>query len=1096
MHQEEWGIDITGRKMWYEAWHTDNLGNYKQPNESEIKNTYGVSGEAFNETLLFFEEQGGDTGQLIELLNKHVLDNRFIVKRENLLDKSRWYTNEYYFYFIMFTKKIMNDYNWHFTKGENVLLSEYHMIYEHGFLRLMPYGEDEKDTSNSIPYTVIKHFTKKGYNFNDLYDWVDALTIKKTAISYKNEVGKLDNYKISGEFICYLYSFIKIILNKDNMMDMVHECFESYHLGGLSYAPESMLTKLVAYFVNKSTNFYDLKVRYNKDNTIECILEQSKTRKQKSYIYNAVASKIANSLGVAALQEVIKKLLKLKKLPEIIDLSGLNTTCCTFTLKWEKRIFSIPFFNLSICNFSFLALLLLNHFMHLDIFFPVIIIFFISINIILILFRRLKLEKHKRRIAEDHIVKISEENNKRLEKAEELSNELMLEKEALEKKVKERTAKLAKANERLKELDIAKTNFFANISHELRTPLTLMLGPLSSVINKNYGDFIAYNDEKFSLMLHNGYKLLKLINSLLDFTKIEAGKMKVKKQKTDIAEILKFYTSIVRTYAESKSISVVFNDNTINIQSKRDKMITYIDRDLLDKVIFNLLSNALKFTSNGGSIIIQLDREDNFYNISIKDTGIGIPEDKLEVIFERFSQIDSSSSRLYEGTGMGLALTKEIIELLGGRIAVTSRLGEGAIFIITLPIDKNGNSDIDEDVKKNYEVKSYLIDEFLLEQNNDIKNKSYYKGCNNIDNTDNKKKILIVEDSKDMQRYLISILENDYRLIITNNGKEGLQTVKKTKPDLILTDIMMPDMDGYQMTSLIKSQENLRGIPLLILTAKADLFMTLEGFNKGADDYIIKPFSTNELKARIKAHLEMKCLRDEIIIQKNNLIKKNKILKNIIDQKEAVFKKLNESENRFREIAEYLPVVLAELDEMMKIIYLNKTGLDLFGITNKEIEKGISFINFIDYKEREKFTREFSRLIKNELLIKSQLYEYNLKVNNGRNTIGLFKSTPIYEENKITGIRIIITEVKTYLDLIYLPDEMFYDKYTISEREKDVFLYILKGFRNREIGEKLFITERTVKKHITNILQKTGTANRQELLNLVSDLQKKSFKAF
>ncbi|RPI70187.1 MAG: response regulator, partial [Desulfobacteraceae bacterium] len=400
--------------------------------------------------------------------------------------------------------------------------------------------------------------------------------------------------------------------------------------------------------------------------------------------------------------------------------------------------------------------------------------------------------------ADDEIGRLSSSFNEMAETIQDYS-------EKMEEKIKDRTVELEKANQ-------YQADFFANISHEFRTPLALLISPTESILSGHYGEHISCRHEIFKVMLYNQKKLLGLINNLLDYARKEADKMTVQRKKTDITELLKLYTSIVKTYAETRWISVVFNDNSRSFIAEANHLIARVDRDLLEKAVFNLVSNALKFTPNGGSVIIQLDHEDDSFSITVKDNGIGIPEDKLDVIFERFIQVDGSSSRQYEGTGIGLALTKGIVEIMGGEISVASRLGEGSIFTIQLPFFKQGEGENDEEIETVQAVKSYLTDEFRMDRKVTTPNRHYPASA---------KKILIVEDSKEMQDYLIFLLESDYEILIADNGLEGLEKAEKIKPDLILADIMMPEMDGYEMTKRLKSNENLNDIPILMLTAKA-----------------------------------------------------------------------------------------------------------------------------------------------------------------------------------------------------------------------------------------------------------------------------------
>ena len=1060
-----WGIDLTGRKMWYIPWPIDNNGKYRNPTDEEIEEIYGISGEAINETLLYFEKCSGDTKKLLKLLNDHVIDDRFIIDRNMLLDKTKWYTNEYYFYFIMFTKKVIDDYNWHFKKKEDKQLSIFHRIYEIGHLRFLPYEGEEKTVSHNIVHAMIRCYENK-YDFSDFLNWAEILVTNKISISYKNIISKMDNYWICSEFNYFLYEFIKIILNKNNMKTICYEIFESYDLMGFSYVPESLLIYIIKYMTNKTAILCEAEIK-KKNNSAFFIFKISKSfNLEKVYIYKKSYFKDVNLIAIAAYAQILKKIMNLDELPEEKDITGLNTDYCTFTLKWKKRILSIPYLQLIICNTLALLFILINNIFNWEKLFQII-IFFLPINIILIILRRLKIEKNKRKNLEEKIINISEDNSRRVEELEKISNDLILEKANLEKNVKERTKELAKANEQLKELDKVKTNFFANVSHELRTPLTLILGPLEMFLSGKYGKTFGYNDEKIKIMLYNGTKLLKLINNLLDFTKIEAGRMSMKKQKTDILKLLKFYVSTVKSLAENRGMKIVFN-NLLN-ESNKKNFIVNIDINLFEKAFFNLISNALKFTNHKGNITVELKNTIDEFSISIIDDGIGIPEDKLDTIFNRFSQIDSSSSRKYEGTGIGLSLTKEIVAIMNGKITVESKLNKGSNFTITFPIDIESIDNKNHKIKNIHEIKSYLLSD--LKNNIKEENKHWKNKNNNQD-----KKILVVEDNLDMQKYLKSILKDRYNILLAKDGKQGFQMTKNENPDLILADIMMPEMDGYEMTGLIKSTEEYKGIPIILLTAKAEMFMKIEGFEKGADDYIVKPFDAKELLSRIKAHLEMKNLRDELIKQKKELEK-------TITEKITAQKQLQESEKRFRELAENLPISIVEIDLNKKINYLNQYSKKLFNLNSDNLSNEIKIIDFIKPEEKDKITSNFKKLFNGEDV---GLYEGKFITKNGDVISVLIKSNPIYKDNRITGIRSTIFEIQPEMNLTLLPDDDFYKKYKITNREKDVMVNILKGYRNKDIGEKLFLSEIAIKKYISNIYGKIEVKNRSELIKKIA----------
>lgn len=416
---------------------------------------------------------------------------------------------------------------------------------------------------------------------------------------------------------------------------------------------------------------------------------------------------------------------------------------------------------------------------------------------------------------------------------------------------------IALNNIKLQELDKAKTEFFSNISHEFRTPLTLLISPLESIIQGDYGTSLNNDNDIFKSMYHNGVRLLKLINNLLDFTKIEAGRMSVKKIKTDIGELLKFYVSTVKSAAANKGLHIVFNNNS-------DTVVSCIDRDLIEKAVFNLISNAFKFSPPESNIIVQLDSSESMYMIIVKDEGIGIPEEKLGAIFERFNQVDSTISRKYGGTGIGLALVKEITELHNGSVRVKSTLHKGSTFIMELPYELNSECDTISDIVDDYnEVKPYLLTDI------DYQCETTDVDCEEF--SESKATVLIVEDTEDMRFFLKQLLEKDYNILTANNGKIGVEILKDNQVDLVLSDVMMPEMDGYELTRLMKTSEMLKGIPVILLTAKADVLMKIEGFEYGADDYLSKPFNSKELKARIRSQLNMKSLRDAIATQRDKL---------------------------------------------------------------------------------------------------------------------------------------------------------------------------------------------------------------------------------
>jgi len=437
----------------------------------------------------------------------------------------------------------------------------------------------------------------------------------------------------------------------------------------------------------------------------------------------------------------------------------------------------------------------------------------------------------------------------------------------LESKVRARTSELSKktdelldANIKLKEMDKLKTRFFANVSHELRTPLTLILAPIDSFLKGDYGKLANANRYIFDSMKRNGERLLKLINDLLDFSKIEADRMVVKKNRCNLSNLLSYCLSSIEASANSQEIEISFSDSTGGLEIQ-------VDPDLIEKAVFNLLSNAMKFNQPGGSVRISLSQERDNCVIKVEDSGIGIPGDKLETIFERFGQVDDSATRKYEGTGIGLALTREIVQLHDGEITVSSQVGRGSEFTILLPAQDwerpipalNGLKPTEAGLMTSpvtsFESKEELGKKRPPRSTEELSPKS----------VSDQATILIVDDNPDMVAYLDQLLVKSYQTITAANGKEALQKWENLDVDLVLADLMMPEMDGYELLQKLRSDGDNENLPVIFLTAKTDTPGKVKGFEKGANDYITKPFDPDELLARVKSQLKFRQLRETLL---------------------------------------------------------------------------------------------------------------------------------------------------------------------------------------------------------------------------------------
>ncbi len=392
--------------------------------------------------------------------------------------------------------------------------------------------------------------------------------------------------------------------------------------------------------------------------------------------------------------------------------------------------------------------------------------------------------------------------------------------------------------ERLRELDRLKSAFFANISHEFRTPLTLILSPLDQILNGSLaGDLKKYH----GIMRRNAQRLLELVNQLLDLSKLEAGKMSVQAAPGDLGQF-------VRSVAFSFESLAVRKNIRFSVDTPKGPVAAWFDRDKLEKVLTNLLSNAFKFTPDDGQVSAALSVDDNGRAavITIKDSGIGIPAGQMPHLFERFFQTQNTSD-LQAGSGIGLALTKELVELHHGQISAESTEGRGSVFTIRLPL---GEEVFSENEKAAADLPLLASSPTTLativgeDANNGQKQSIFPKS------RDGKDVALVVEDNPDVRLYIREQLEKSFHIVEAENGAAGLQKAQAEMPALVITDLMMPDMDGLALTRSLKTDLRTSHIPVIMLTAKAASEEKIEGFHTGADAYLTKPFDARELVAQ------------------------------------------------------------------------------------------------------------------------------------------------------------------------------------------------------------------------------------------------------
>ncbi|MBS1804749.1 MAG: response regulator [Acidobacteria bacterium] len=466
--------------------------------------------------------------------------------------------------------------------------------------------------------------------------------------------------------------------------------------------------------------------------------------------------------------------------------------------------------------------------------------------------------------------------------------------------------------EELADLDRAKTAFFSNVSHELRTPLTLILGPIEDALLNNKPP----SAESLQMLHRNALRLLKLVNGVLDFVRIEVGRMQATYQPTDFSLLTAQLASVFRSAVERAGLKLVIDCPPLPEP-------VYIDRDMWEKIVLNLLSNALKATFDG-EIRVSISAEENSALLTIHDTGTGIAQEDLPNLFERFRRIEGARRRSHEGSGIGLALVHELVTMHGGTIEVESHVGDGTDFKVHIPFGhehlKHGNvarisgSPLVVQGSANAYVQEAL---------------GWLPGLDQIENeiagavgddtpgeeqpeSSSRSLVLLVDDNADMREYVRSLLAARFAVVTADNGRTALEEIRLRTPDLVLTDVMMPEMDGFGLLEALRKNPGTALIPIIMLSARAGEEARIEGVEAGADDYLTKPFAARELIARVDAQIKMARMRREAN-----------------EQKAALTQEINRARQFAGEALEHIPIAFCTMDREYRITYMNATASQL-----------------------------------------------------------------------------------------------------------------------------------------------------------------------
>ena len=423
----------------------------------------------------------------------------------------------------------------------------------------------------------------------------------------------------------------------------------------------------------------------------------------------------------------------------------------------------------------------------------------------------------------------------------------------------------------LAEIDRAKTTFFSNVSHEFRTPLTLMLGPVQDLLSRSQTHLTPTAKEQLELANRNGVRLLRLVNTLLDFSRIEAGRVHAVYQATDLATFTGELASVFRSATERAGLKLVVDCQPLH-------ELAYVDRDMWEKIVLNLISNAFKFTFEG-DITVSLKHVGNRAELRVRDTGVGIPAAEIPKLFDRFHRVPHARSRTHEGSGIGLALVHELVKLHGGSLQVDSTENQGSLFTVSIPLGQDhlatGQVGGDRPLSSTATGAAPFVQEalrWLPDAEHGVTPPEVFTDYDLMAvpgppvsprEASDHSRVLIADDNADMRLYLARLLSERFEVTAVANGRAALDAIQQQLPDLVLSDVMMPELDGFGLLRELRARPETRTIPIILLSARAGEESRVEGLDAGADDYLVKPFSARELIARVQTHLQLARVRRE-----------------------------------------------------------------------------------------------------------------------------------------------------------------------------------------------------------------------------------------
>lgn len=847
------GIDLRGRMMLHPPW-TAKRSNFHF-SQKEM-NPFPQPAVVIRKITQAFLDAGGSLKLLATYLNNHVPEDRYKLKPNELLESERKYSLEYYFYLVQFTKLLTGDENFRYVPHNQKQLPAEHRIIEQGTMHFPPWITEKKggekgylsitnmtsmfayveDTAPIPFYNTQNHqdlrlnFSKEGLSFLNMC----------TASEYQVDRNFFDRERIliSFEYLFYISCIFEILLNDDQFVcrSLYYGTMNNNNLARAIFLQPS-LSPIDGFeqWQEKTNNVYNLKLHQRgKILRVGVSLQKPIQSGQFGmYLNNSIRGIKQAHLGI---YKAFMELATHKPAKTAIFDRNSGPEEFEVRILWKDPYLSV---NPAVLitgsgtvgmSFFLIAGKFLPTHYHAS---GMSLLAFVVIGAIssFALYWLNRLKAVEKRFGETKLV-----IDAQLESLKKSSNDLLLERNSLEKKVKKRTEELNTAMAELTALDRAKTNFITNVSHELRTPLTLLSVPLEGITDGRYGENLTSDHQVFSLMKRNVCRLQNQISQLLDFTRLDMDTIPFELQKISLLTYCRGLVKELQPLAEQKGLILSMTNET-----GRKDLVIEADVSLLETAVLNLLNNALKFTQEGSiQIILSLLAEEEKIKLTIKDTGIGFIPAEKERIFQRFTQAEEHKQKHHEGIGIGLALTRQIAQRHKGLMMVESSPGNGSAFSLVIrllaeesqPLAASTPDNRKERVGTGLSLSTFCDEHVFSEEKNSI---------------------LLVEDNPDMAAIFRSILEVHYNLHWCGSGQEALEYLNRNPPvELIICDVMMPGMNGFSFRESIMNRTSYKDTPFIFLTALADPREKVIGLQSGALDYIQKPFSSNELLLKIR----------------------------------------------------------------------------------------------------------------------------------------------------------------------------------------------------------------------------------------------------